>query len=64
MNNYDLSKAFRKPDLAERLRQNGYTVQVTGGEGDEKEIVDEYFVSPEEVAAYDKTRRNFRVQSR
>ena len=63
MNNYDLSKAFRKPDLAARLRKNGYKVQVTNGDGDKKEIVDEYFVTPEEVAAYDKNRQNFRVRN-
>jgi hypothetical protein len=63
MKNYDLSKAFRKPELAERLRQNGYTVQITNGEGVDKKIVDEYFVSPEEVEAYDKCRKNHRIQN-
>ena len=63
MKNYDLSKAFRKPEFAERLRKNGYTVQITNGDGDDKKVVDEYFVSPEEVEAYDKRRKNNKVQN-
>jgi hypothetical protein len=59
--NYDLSKAFRDPLRAERLKKNGYTVQIT--EGDDEKVVDEYFVSPEEVQAYDIRRKNHRVQS-
>jgi NAD/NADP transhydrogenase alpha subunit len=62
MRNYDLSKAFRNPERAERLKKNGYMIQVTKGDGDKKEIVDEYFVSPEEVQAYDIRRKNHRVQ--
>ena len=54
MSKYDLSKAFRRPDFTERLKKNGYTVQVTSGEGNDKKVVDEYFISPEEVEAYDK----------
>ena len=59
----NLSKAFRDPLRAERLKKNGYTVQVTSGEGEYKRIVDEYFISPEEVQAYDKRRKSHRVQS-
>jgi NAD/NADP transhydrogenase alpha subunit len=62
MKNYDLSKVFRRPEFTERLRKNGYTIQVTSGDGSDKKIVDEYFVSPEEVEAYDKCRKNHRVQ--
>ena len=61
MKNYDLSKGFKKPNLAERLKKNGYTVQIT--EGENEKIVDEYFVSPEEVVAYDERRKSNRVQS-
>jgi NAD/NADP transhydrogenase alpha subunit len=63
MRNYDLSKAFRRPELAERLKKNGYTVQITSGEGDKKRVVDEYFVSPEEVQAYDLLRETRRISS-
>ena len=63
MKNYDLSKAFRDPERAERLKKNGYTVQITEGEGESEKVVDEFFVSPEEVQAYDLRRKNHRVQS-
>jgi hypothetical protein len=59
---YDFSKGFRDPARAERLKKNGYTVQITRGEGDKEEVVDEYFVSPEEVQAHDIRRKNHRVQ--
>jgi len=58
--NYDFSKGFRDPSRAERLKKNGYTVQITRGE--DETVVDEYFVSPEEVQAYDIRRKNHRVQ--
>ena len=53
---YDFSKGFRKPLLAERLRKNGYKVEITSGDGSDRKVVDEYFVTPEEVMAYN-TRR-------
>jgi hypothetical protein len=58
---YDLSKAFRNSERAERLKKNGYMVQITNGEGDDKVVVDEYFVSPEEVQAYDLCRQRNRA---
>jgi NAD/NADP transhydrogenase alpha subunit len=63
MREYDLSKFFRRPDLVENLRKNGYKVTVTDGDGEEAKIVREYFVTPEEVQARDKRRKNQRVQS-
>ena len=63
MKNYDLTKVFRDPERAERLKKNGYMIQVTSGEGKNEEVVDECFVSPEEVEAYDQRRKNHRVQS-
>ena len=58
---YDFSKGYRKPQLAERLRKNGYKVEITSGEGNDRKVVDEYFVTPEEVMAYDARRTSSRV---
>jgi hypothetical protein len=44
-----MKRYFKNPARAQRLRENGCTVRVTRGEGDDMEIVEEYFVSPEEV---------------
>ena len=41
---YDISKAFRKPEFAERLRKNGYRIRVTDGDGDNAKVVEEYFI--------------------
>lgn len=45
--------------LAEPLRKHGCGVRVTRGEGDDMEIVEEYFVSPEQIAEEDKGRSEF-----
>jgi hypothetical protein len=62
MNSSDFSAAIKKikedcklfgisrNHLAEPLRKNGCKVTVTRGEGAEKVIVEEYFVSPKEIA--------------
>jgi hypothetical protein len=63
MRDYDVSKAFRDPSRAERLRKGGYTIRIFEGEGAEEKTVDEYVVTPEEVAAYDERRRKHRVQN-
>ena len=60
---YDFSKGFKRPDLAKRLRENGYSVTVTDGDGEEARVIREYFVSPEEVAARGK-RRDESLESR
>jgi len=60
---YDFSKGFRKPQLAESLRRNGYKIEITNGEGCERKVVDEYFITPEEVMAYDARRTSNRVQN-
>jgi len=60
---YDFSKGFRKPQLAERLKSNGYKVEITNGEGADKKVVDEYFVTPEEVMAYEQRRLSNRVNN-
>jgi len=63
---YDFSKGFKKPDLAKRLRENGYKVTVTEDDSDDAKIVREYFVPPEEVIARGRRREecleNRRVQ--
>jgi len=63
MREYDLTKFFRNPERTERLRKNGYTVQVTRGEGENEKVIREYFVTPEEVQARDKRRRSRRIQN-
>jgi len=60
---YDFSKGVRKPQLAERLKSNGYKVEITSGEGADRKVVDEYFITPEEVTAYDQRRLSKRIQS-
>ena len=60
---YDFSKGVRNPQLAERLRKNGYKVEITNGEGSDRKVVDEYFVTPEEVMAYDARRTSNRVHN-
>jgi hypothetical protein len=64
MNNSDFSEAIKKikedcklfgisrNHLAEPLRKNGYKVTVTNGEKEDKTIVNEYFVTPDEIAAH------------
>jgi len=63
---YDFSKGFKRPDLAKRLKENGYKVTVIDGDGDDVKIIREYFVSPEEVTERGKRREeyleNMRVQ--
>ena len=60
---YDLSKFFRNPERAKRRRENGYTVQIVDGKGENERVVKEYFVTPEEVQARNLHRKNRRVQS-
>ena len=43
-------KKYIKNPYAERLRKNGCTIRVTRGEGDNKVIVEERIVTPEEIA--------------
>ena len=47
---YDLSKFFRDPERARRLRKNGHRVIVTRRENGKEVIVEDYFVSPEQIA--------------
>jgi hypothetical protein len=51
--NYDFSNAIKNP-YYERNSKYGYKVQVTKGEGKSKTIVEEYFVTPEEVTENNK----------
>ncbi len=46
---YDPSKWVRKPEIAENIKKHGYTVIVYTDET-ETEILEQRFVSPEEVA--------------
>ena len=52
---YDFSKGFRKPLLAQQLRENGYTIRVTNDDGNKEQIIDEYYISPEEVESINNT---------
>ena len=60
---YDFSKGYRKPQLAEHLRKNGYKVEITSGEGSDRKVVDEYFVTPEEVMTYNARRTSNSVHN-
>ena len=60
---YDFSKGFRDPERVKRLRERGCKITVTRGEGDEKVIVEEYFVTPEELQADAERRKSRRVQN-
>ncbi|MCL2813942.1 MAG: hypothetical protein FWD23_05020 [Oscillospiraceae bacterium] len=59
---YDFSKGFKNTERAERLRENGYKVTVTDGDCEDARVVREYIVTPEEVQARDKRRKNHRIQ--
>ena len=59
---YDLSKFFRDPERAKRRQENGYTVQIVDGKGENERVVKEYFVTPEEVQARSLQRKSRRVQ--
>jgi hypothetical protein len=60
-------KKFIKNPYAESLRKNGCRITVTSGEGENKKIVEQYFVSPEQIAEENAQRetilRNRRVQN-
>ena len=57
-------RTFRKnKERAERLRENGYRVMVTRKENGEEAVVEDYFITPEEVAASNE-RRNTILKSR
>ena len=60
---YDLSKFFRNPERTKRLRENGYKVTVTDGDGEDAKVIREYFVTPEEIQARDKLRKSRRTQN-
>jgi hypothetical protein len=60
---YDFSNGFRNPQLAERLKKNGYKIEITKGEGSDRKVVDEYYITPEEVMAYDTRRTSNRVHN-
>jgi len=64
---YDLSKAFRNTERARRLRENGCRVIVTREENGKEVVVEDYFVTPEEIVASNAQRdaslRNRRVQN-
>jgi len=59
---YDFSKGFRDPSRAERLRKNGCRIRVTEGEGENEKVVEEFFVSPEEIQAQTRLRECRRAQ--
>ena len=63
---YDLSKFFRDPERVKRRRENGYRVVVTRRESGKEIVVEDYFVSPEQIARENAQRdsnlRNRRVQ--
>jgi len=59
---YDFSKGFRNTERARRLRENGCTIQVTREEDGKEVVVEEYFVSPEEMQIQAQLRECRRVQ--
>jgi len=60
-------REFIKNPYAERIRKNGCSIRVTRGEGDNRVIVSERFVTPEEIEASNNRREknlmNKRVQT-
>ncbi|MCL2633441.1 MAG: hypothetical protein FWD34_02880 [Oscillospiraceae bacterium] len=64
---YDLSKFFRNPERAKRLRENGCRIGVTRRVDGKDVIVKEYFVTPEQIAEENAgreiNRKNHRVQN-
>jgi hypothetical protein len=61
---YDFSKGFKRPDLAKRLRENGYKVTVTDNDSEDAKIIREYFVTPEEVSARGNRRNEYNESRR
>lgn len=47
---YDVSKFFRNPERAKRLRENGCRIIITDGKGENEKIVEDYFITPEQIA--------------
>ena len=64
---YDLSKFFRNTERAQRLRENGCRIMVTRKVDGKEVVVEERFVTPEEIAALnerrDKILKSRRVQN-
>ena len=64
---YDFSKGFRNTERARRLRENGCRIMVTREENGKEVVVEDYFVTPEEIQASNEKRdailRSRRVQS-
>ena len=58
-----MKRYIRNSDIAERLEKNGCTIRVTSGEGIKKTILEERFVTPEEIAASNE-RREENLRSR
>jgi hypothetical protein len=54
---------YIKNPYAERLRKNGCKITVTRGEGENKVIVREHYVTPEEIAE-ENAQRNAILKSR
>jgi hypothetical protein len=47
---YDITKFFRNPERAKRLRENGCRVMVTRRENGKEVVVEDYFITPEQIA--------------
>jgi hypothetical protein len=62
-----MKRYYKDSTRAQRLKENGCTIRVTRGEGEKKEIVREYTVTPEEIAEHNRIReehlKNMRVQN-
>ena len=53
-------RTFKKNrERAERLQKNGCRVMVTRKENGEEDVVEDYFVTPEEIAASNERRNAF-----
>jgi hypothetical protein len=59
---YDLSKFFRDPSRAKRLQENGCRIGITRRVDGKEVIVEERFITPEEIQADALRRQARRVQ--
>ena len=52
-------KRYIKNPFAEHLKRHGCKVQITSGEGENEKVVEEYFVTPQEIMDDNKRRAEF-----
>jgi uncharacterized DUF497 family protein len=59
-----MKRYIRNNDIAKRLRENGCTIRVTRGDGNQKEIIEERIVTPEEIALMNEHKNTFSNENR